>query len=79
MDTEFEVLNNSVISLVPYVDLNRIAGAGNGAPGDNAVVLPRSRLPSIATITSVGSSCPAAGKPGSIDMLSTSLMGTSSR
>jgi hypothetical protein len=30
VDTEFEVLNNSVISLVPYVDLNRIAGAGNG-------------------------------------------------
>ena len=30
VDTEFEVLHNSIISLVPYVDLNRIAGAGNG-------------------------------------------------
>jgi hypothetical protein len=30
IDTEFEVLHNSVISLIPYVDLNRIAGAGNG-------------------------------------------------
>jgi hypothetical protein len=30
VDTEFEVLHNSVISLIPYVDLNRIAGAGNG-------------------------------------------------
>src|SRR5438105_720490 len=30
VDTEFEVLRNSVISLIPYVDLNRIAGAGNG-------------------------------------------------
>lgn len=30
VDTEFEVLHNSLISLVPYVDLNRIAGAGNG-------------------------------------------------
>jgi hypothetical protein len=30
VDTEFEVLNNSLISLVPYVDANRIAGAGNG-------------------------------------------------
>jgi hypothetical protein len=30
VDTEFEVFRNSVISLIPYVDLNRIAGAGNG-------------------------------------------------
>jgi hypothetical protein len=30
VDTEFELLHNSVISLIPYVDLNRIAGAGNG-------------------------------------------------
>jgi hypothetical protein len=30
IDTEFEVLRNPVISLIPYVDLNRIAGAGNG-------------------------------------------------
>lgn len=30
VDTEFEVLHNSLISLIPYVDLNRIAGAGNG-------------------------------------------------
>jgi hypothetical protein len=30
VDTEFEVLRNSLISLIPYADLNRIAGAGNG-------------------------------------------------
>ncbi|MFN2546789.1 MAG: hypothetical protein ABR567_05110, partial [Myxococcales bacterium] len=30
VDTEFELLHNSIISLIPYVDLNRIAGAGNG-------------------------------------------------
>jgi hypothetical protein len=30
VDTEFEVLRNSIISLIPYVDVNRIAGAGNG-------------------------------------------------
>src|SRR5207237_5018438 len=30
VDTEFEVLRNSVISLIPYADLNRIAGTGNG-------------------------------------------------
>ena len=30
VDTEFEVLHNSLISLIPYLDLNRIAGAGNG-------------------------------------------------
>jgi hypothetical protein len=30
VDTEFEVLHNSIISLIPYVDLNRIVGAGNG-------------------------------------------------
>ena len=30
VDTEFELLRNSLISLMPYVDLNRIAGAGNG-------------------------------------------------
>jgi hypothetical protein len=30
VDTEFELLHNSLISLIPYVDLNRIRGAGNG-------------------------------------------------
>jgi hypothetical protein len=30
IDTEFELLHNSLISLIPYVDLNRIVGAGNG-------------------------------------------------
>ena len=30
VDTEFELLRNSLISVIPYVDLNRIAGAGNG-------------------------------------------------
>jgi hypothetical protein len=30
VDTEFEVLRNSLISLIPYADFNRIAGAGNG-------------------------------------------------
>src|SRR5207247_2586632 len=30
VDTEYEVLRNSIISLIPYVDVNRIAGAGNG-------------------------------------------------
>src|SRR5439155_1646600 len=30
IDTEFEVLHNSLISLIPYIDFNRIAGAGNG-------------------------------------------------
>ena len=30
VDTEYELLHNSIISLLPYVDLNRIAGAGNG-------------------------------------------------
>jgi hypothetical protein len=30
VDTEFEVLRNSIISLIPYVDVNRIVGAGNG-------------------------------------------------
>ncbi len=30
VDTEFEILHNSIISLIPYVDLNRIYGAGNG-------------------------------------------------
>ena len=30
VDTEFELLHNSIISLIPYVDLNRIMGAGNG-------------------------------------------------
>ena len=29
-DVEFEVFHNSLINLIPYVDLNRIAGAGNG-------------------------------------------------
>jgi len=31
MDTEYELLSNSFIHLIPYLDLNRIAGAGNGA------------------------------------------------
>lgn len=30
IDTELEVLSNSVIQLIPYVDANRLAGAGNG-------------------------------------------------
>src|SRR5207302_4382870 len=30
VDIEYEVLRNSLISLVPYIDGNRIAGAGNG-------------------------------------------------
>jgi hypothetical protein len=30
VDTEFEIVHNSLISLIPYTDLNRIAGAGNG-------------------------------------------------
>jgi hypothetical protein len=30
VDTEFELLRNSIISLIPYVDANRIVGAGNG-------------------------------------------------
>jgi hypothetical protein len=30
IDTEFEVVRNSILSVIPYVDLNRIAGAGNG-------------------------------------------------
>src|SRR5947209_3940656 len=30
VDTEFEVLHNSLISLIPYIDLNRLVGAGNG-------------------------------------------------
>ncbi len=30
IDTEFEVLRNSLISLIPYADFNRIVGAGNG-------------------------------------------------
>jgi hypothetical protein len=30
IDTEFELVHNSIISLIPYVDLNRIMGAGNG-------------------------------------------------
>jgi hypothetical protein len=30
IDTEYEVLRNSLISLIPYADFNRIAGAGNG-------------------------------------------------
>ncbi|HUJ25211.1 MAG TPA: hypothetical protein VLW85_04280 [Myxococcales bacterium] len=30
VDTEFELLHNSIISLIPYVDLNRLMGAGNG-------------------------------------------------
>ena len=30
IDTEFELLRNSIISLIPYVDANRLLGAGNG-------------------------------------------------
>src|SRR5258705_199515 len=30
VDTEFELLRNALISLIPYTDFNRIAGAGNG-------------------------------------------------
>jgi len=30
IDTEFEVVHNSTLSLIPYVDLNRLLGAGNG-------------------------------------------------
>ena len=30
VDTEFEVVHNSILSLTPYVDLNRLVGAGNG-------------------------------------------------
>jgi hypothetical protein len=42
IDTEFEVLRNALISLIPYVDFNRIAGAGNGL---HAGVLTDVRLP----------------------------------
>ncbi len=30
-DTEYELVSNTWIHLIPYLDLNRIAGAGNGA------------------------------------------------
>ncbi len=30
VDTEFEAVHNSILSLIPYVDLNRLLGAGNG-------------------------------------------------
>jgi len=30
VDTEFEVVRNSFISVIPYADLNRLVGAGNG-------------------------------------------------
>jgi len=30
VDTEFEVVRNSFISVIPYTDLNRLVGAGNG-------------------------------------------------
>ena len=30
VDIEFEVLRNSIITLIPYIDANRLAGAGNG-------------------------------------------------
>src|SRR6266478_1367271 len=30
VDTEFEVVRNSLLSVIPYADFNRIAGAGNG-------------------------------------------------
>jgi hypothetical protein len=42
VDTEFEVLHNALISLIPYVDFNRIAGAGNGL---HAGMLTDVRLP----------------------------------
>jgi hypothetical protein len=42
VDTEFEVLRNALISLVPYADFNRIAGAGNGI---HAGILTDVRLP----------------------------------
>jgi len=42
VDTEFEVVRNSLLSLIPYVDFNRIAGAGNGL---HAGVLSDVRLP----------------------------------
>lgn len=30
IDTEYELLNNALIRVVPFIDANRIAGAGNG-------------------------------------------------
>src|SRR6266481_1724896 len=42
IDTEFEVLHNSLISLIPYIDFNRVAGAGNGL---HAGILTDVRLP----------------------------------
>ncbi|TMA41386.1 MAG: hypothetical protein E6J82_12690 [Deltaproteobacteria bacterium] len=42
IDTEYEVLRNSLISLIPYADFNRIAGAGNGI---HAGVLADVRVP----------------------------------
>ena len=30
VDIEYELLRNSLISLIPYIDANRLAGAGNG-------------------------------------------------
>jgi hypothetical protein len=42
VDTEFEVLRNPLISLIPYIDFNRIAGAGNGL---HAGILTDVRLP----------------------------------
>src|SRR5215813_730395 len=42
VDTEFEVVRNSFISLIPYTDFNRIAGAGNGI---HAGILADLRLP----------------------------------
>ncbi len=42
IDTEFEVLHNSLISVIPYIDFNRIAGAGNGL---HAGVLTDVRIP----------------------------------
>jgi hypothetical protein len=42
VDTEFEVVRNSLISVIPYTDFNRIAGAGNGL---HAGVLTDVRLP----------------------------------
>ena len=42
VDTEFEVVRNSLMSVIPYADFNRIAGAGNGL---HAGVLTDVRLP----------------------------------
>src|SRR5207245_11452719 len=45
IDTEFEVLHNSLISLIPYIDFNRIARADSGLHLAGPTPLPP-RLPS---------------------------------